>query len=212
MTPSFLILDDHAIVRSGLISYLKTHFSGSCFYETSSLSEAKAELSEQQIDFALLDYKVGEEHSLSLIPDITHYHPNVKILVFSMLDGREVGAACIQAGAHGFLSKSAPPSEILEAIQTIQEGRLFASLAISRALLAPATEHPSDNITKALSKRELEVFSLLGEGLKVSDIAGKLGISVKTVEAHRDHIKNKLGLQNSSQVIIQAAEWLKSQY
>jgi len=209
---SFLILDDHAMVRTGVVSYLKNHFSESSFYEADTLSGAKEVLKSESVDVALIDYKVGAEHSLALIPDISHYHPHVKILVFSMLEGREVGAACIKAGAHGFLSKSNPPEDILSAIKTIQECRLYASLEISRSLMMNPTENKKDHISQLLSKRELEVFSLLGEPLKVSVIANKLGISVKTVEAHREHIKNKLSLHSSSQVIIKASEWLSSQY
>ena len=202
-----LILDDHPMVRFGLISLLQSVFSDYVFVEADSLSEAKKQLKDASIEAALLDYKVRDEHVLALIPHIAHYHPNVRMLVISMMSSCDIGVACIRAGAHGFLSKSAHPDEVVNAINTVLEGRLYASLEISQRLMS-RNKDTRESFVNILTKRELEVFSLFGEGNKVSQIADCLSLSVKTVEAHRENIKNKLGLDTAAQVVIAASKWI----
>jgi DNA-binding NarL/FixJ family response regulator len=208
MKKKFLVTDDHPMVRAGIISLVRVFYPESDFYEAETVAEAKTQLEKYQIDCALLDYKIGAEHAISLIPHIQHYFPEVKMLVISMMDSRELGAACIKAGAHGFLNKAAHPDEVKTAIETVLSGRVYASIEISRKLFC--TESCKDDLG-GLTKREMEVFSLLGQGTKVSAIATQLGISVKTVEAHRDHIKNKLSIDTAAQLMIRASRWLDDQ-
>ncbi len=208
MKKTFLITDDHPMVRAGIISLVRVFYPDAIFHEAETINQAKAQLDKHPVDCALLDYKLGAEHVISLIPHIQHYFPEVKMLVISMMDSREVGAACIKAGAHGFLHKAAHPDEVRTAIETVLSGRVYASIEVSRKLFSP---EKNETTLGDLTKREMEVFSLLGQGSKVSKIASQLGISVKTVEAHRDHIKNKLSIDTAAQLMIKASKWLDDQ-
>lgn len=209
MKMTFLVADDHPMVRAGVISLVRIYFPDAEFHEAKSITDAKSQLTAHEIDCALLDYKMGSEHVIALLPHIQHYHPDVKMLVISMMDSREVGAICIKAGAHGFLHKAAHPDEVVSAIKTVMSGRVYASIEVSRKLM---DVNPCNDTLSGLTKREMEVFSLLGQGLKVSEIAPQLGISVKTVEAHRDHIKNKLNVDTAAQLMIRAAKWRVSRW
>lgn len=207
MKTRFLVADDHPMVRAGIISLVRVYYPQADFVEAETIQQAKNQLAEYQIDCALLDYKLGNEHVISLIPHIQHYHTEVRMLVISMMDAKQVGASCIKAGAHGFLHKAAHPDEVHTAIKTVLEGRIYASIEITRSMMAVSGDSTIDGLTK----REIQVFSLLGEGLKVSQIAQSLGIAVKTVEAHREHIKNKLNVDTAAQLVIMASRWLDDQ-
>lgn len=205
MKIKFLIADDHPMVREGVISLLKVFYEDAEYFEASSVTEARDCLDSTTIDCALLDYKMGAEHVITLLPYIQRHHPNTKMLVFSMMDDREIGSLCIKAGAHGFLQKASHPDEVLVAVQTVLSGRIYASIDLSKKLMS---QENRKEYVDSLTKREVEVFSHIGQGLKVSEIAECLGVSVKTVEAHRENIKNKLCCDTAAQLTVRAAKWL----
>jgi DNA-binding NarL/FixJ family response regulator len=118
---------------------------------------------------------------------------------------------CLQAGAHAFVTKSDPVGTLLRAIRATAAGHIVVPPNLAGSLrFGSAAPHPSKNDLGArLTNRELEVFRLSGLAVPTRTIAEKMGISVKTVESHREHIKNKLDLATHSELVARAAQWLR---
>ncbi|HTW93901.1 MAG TPA: response regulator transcription factor, partial [Tepidisphaeraceae bacterium] len=138
-------------------------------------------------------------------------HPNVPVLVLSLHDEKMWAERVLRAGAKGFISKGQGTQNIIDAIRRILDGGVWVSEQISARLLQNrkrAANPAADSPLARLSDREVEVFQMLGQGQTVRDIAGKLGLSPKTVEVHREHIKAKLGLKSSSELLRYAVTYV----
>lgn len=207
-----MIIDDHALVREGIKALLEADLPGVKVQMFSSLPSV-AEVLTTPPDLIICDYRVGTFHALDFLTELSAHSPSTSVLMISMLDELEVGPPCIRAGAKGFVSKSAPSEEILSATRMLLAGKTYMSSRVTRALMSPASWDHSlgpESPSRRLSQRELHIFSALGEGLAVGSIAQRCGISVKTVETHRENIKNKLNLHSAAEVVIAAAQWLRS--
>jgi len=158
-------------------------------------------------DLVVSDFRISGETVLTFLDRLRAVPGNMRCLVYSGADEMQVGYPCIRAGASGFVSKSAPVERVVEAAKTVLDGRQYVSQPLSRILMNHRNRHQPASGPQ-LSHRELEIFSLLGTGMSVSEIAKRLGISVKTVETHRENIKNKLGCTSAAQVMVAAARWL----
>jgi len=206
------IIDDHVFVRQGIEALLAQAFPEAI---VSSLDRIPPPDATRALlaDLIVCDYRVGDDNALSLLRSLASAPSAPPVLVVSMLDEAEIAPACIAAGASGFVSKSAPSEEFTAAVKMLLEGRTYFSATATKAVFA-RKDHAKDgtppSVSKLLSQRELQVFSILGEGLPVGIIAQRLGISVKTVESHRENIKNKLNLHSASEVVIAAFQWLSS--
>lgn len=202
------IIDDHVFVREGIETLLRSVFPNAILTTFDHIPDAQS-IADTQADLIVCDYRVGNDHALTLLRSISGNPSPPPVLVISMMEELQLAPACIAAGASGFVSKSAPSDEFITAVKSILAGRTyFSALATKAAFTNPEASHLS--ITRLLSHRELQIFSILGEGVSVGVIAKRLGISVKTVESHRENIKNKLNLHNASEVVIAASKWLTS--
>ena len=201
------IIDDHVFVRQGIETLLRSVFPNAILTSFDHIPAAQS-IADTQADLIVCDYRVGNDHALTLLRSVSG-NPSPPVLVISMMEELQIAPACIAAGASGFVSKSAPSDEFIAAVKCLLAGRTyFSALATKAAFTSPDASHLS--ITKLLSHRELQIFSILGEGVSVGVIAKRLGISVKTVESHRENIKNKLNLHTASEVVIAASKWLTS--
>ena len=201
------IVDDHVFVRQGIETLLRSVFPNAILTSFDHIPAAQS-IADTQADLIVCDYRVGDDHALTLLRAISG-NPSPPVLVISMLEESQIAPACIAAGASGFVSKSAPSDEFITAVKALLAGRTyFSALATRVAFASPDAAQLS--ITRQLSPRELQIFSVLGEGVSVGVIAKRLGISVKTVESHRENIKNKLNLHTASEVVIAASKWLTS--
>ena len=201
------IIDDHVFVREGIETLLRSVFPNAILTTFDHIPDAQS-IADTQADLIVCDYRVGDDHALTLLRAISG-NPSPPVLVISMLEESQIAPACIAAGASGFVSKSAPSDEFITAVKALLAGRTyFSALATKAAFASPDAAQLS--ITRQLSPRELQIFSVLGEGVSVGVIAKRLGISVKTVESHRENIKNKLNLHTASEVVIAASKWLTS--
>ena len=198
--PNILVVDDHPMVRFGLVQVLlKTGIWGSCF-EVDGVLEAKEILAREPIAFVIVDIslKPNQADGLDLVRYLHMHHRQCKILVLSMHDEVLYGRRALQAGAHGYVMKRCPMRQILAAINEIIAGKIHLSKSS-----ANGTQDLGENSTPAndpltiLSDRELEVVLQLGQGLPPRIIAENLFISVKTVEAHRSNIRKKLNLPDA---------------
>ena len=211
MSPSprrILVIDTQPIMREGLVHFLTRSLDCVTVTASGNFPEAHARLRMETVDLVISDFRVAGETVVSFLGALRAEQCGSRCLVISDLNELEAGSLCLRAGACGFVKRSAPVEEIVNAVRQVFAGMTYFSEKLSRMLVS----HPSRNMqypsAMRLTGRELQIFTHLGEGLAVSTIAASLGISVKTVETHRENIKNKLGLQTAALVTLAAARWL----
>ncbi len=209
-----LLVDDHPIIRHGIQELIDSESDLKVCAQASNGSEAFAAIEEHYPDLAVVDISLGSESGLELIKDIKSRYEEIIVLVVSIHDESLYAERCLRAGAMGYLNKQAAVEHIVEAIRRVLKGKIFllphaADRLIEQAVTGRESGHlvPQDR----LSDREIEVYRMLGEGMGTKEIAGKLHLSMKTIETYREHIKNKLNLKNSNEMVKHAVEWVMSQ-
>jgi DNA-binding NarL/FixJ family response regulator len=212
-SPRILVLDSHPVIREGLIWHLSSTLGATVNAAPGGFEDGLRRIEASPHELVISDFQVNGGTALSFLERLGKLRGAPRCLIFSAHDEMQVGYPCIRAGASGFVAKDAPLETLKEAVTVVLKGRHFLSANLSKALMNGAGKgEPGMNGARCavsqLSDRELEVFTLIGGGMKVAQIAERLGVSKKTVEAHRDHIKNKLGCDNSSQVLAAAVRWL----
>jgi DNA-binding NarL/FixJ family response regulator len=190
-----LIVDDHPVVRKGMEAYLARQPGLKLVGEACDGEEAIRKARELAPDVVLLDLDLPRISGLTVTEQLRKEVPNLKILILSIHKNQESLFRMIEAGAHGYVSKGAPPEEVLQAIQTVHEGQVVFSPEIARAALNQIVNSRGRQEPSAqLSVREREVLALIAEGLSNKEIASRLEIGVRTAETHRERIMRKLGI------------------
>jgi len=171
--------------------------------EATNARDTFSRLSQVKPDLVLLDISLSGMDGLELVKSLKVQHSKVRFMVVSMHDEELYAERALRAGAAGYLTKHASVSELLCAIRTVLNDGIYLSAACSRRLLQSFVNQKSKtkNGIEQLSDRELEVFRSIGEGRTTVEIAQSLGISVKTVEAHRGNIRHKLKLPSSGALL-----------
>jgi DNA-binding NarL/FixJ family response regulator len=194
------IVDDHPLVRDGLKLRLSSHPSLRLVGEADDAPAALAMVEQSSPDLVLMDVGMKGTNGIELTAQLLKRHPKLHVLMLSMYDNPEYVNRAIQAGARGYVLKDAPSGEILEAIDAIAAGRTYLSAAISGRMSRSQAPRP------VLSPRESEILAGLARGHASRQIAETLGLSVRTVETHRQNIKRKLGLEGQAELIKYAVE------
>ena len=208
--PLILIVDDHPLVRSGLHELMKHEPDLEVCCEAASLQEAVQFLGHHSPDVAILDISLPDGNGLDLIKRLRIRNPETRILVLSMHDETLLAERALRAGALGYINKEEAAENIVAAIRQILKGKIWMSQRMTEHLLrmgAPGTSESFNSPVDCLSDRELEVFELIGRGLGTGDIAGRLHLSVKTIETHRANIKKKLYIDTGSELTRRAMQW-----
>ena len=212
--PSYriLVVDDHPIMRFGITQLIRAEADLDIIAEAGTAAEALQILEENSVDLALVDLSLPDRNGLELIKDIRAMYPDVHCLVVSMHDESLYAERVLRSGGRGYLRKVEAAKNLVSAIRQVLAGGIFVSAEISARIMESLAGggSPGTSPVDCLSDRELEVFRLLGEGNGSRDVAGKLGISVRTVDAHRAHIKEKLGLKDATELVHQAVRWVES--
>ncbi|GFK94252.1 Oxygen regulatory protein NreC [Fundidesulfovibrio magnetotacticus] len=186
-----LVVDDHAVVRRGVVDILAAALPGCSFAEASGVALALAAL-EDPYDLAVLDISLPDGSGLDLLEWIAVNRPGLPVLVLSMHQEAEYARRALALGARGYLGKNSAPRELTEALACVLEGQTYVSPGLSPGLA------PRQDPLAALSRREREVMRLLAQGRTVSDIARDLNLSVKTASTYRSRIMRKLGLRTAA--------------
>ncbi len=205
-----LIVDDHPVVRYGLLQMLSNEPDFEVCGEAASAQEALALVDQRQPDVAVVDISLNGTNGIELVKQIHAMRPEARILVSSMHDEKLFAERALRAGASGYISKQVAITEMVGAIRRVLSGKVYLSPPMTERVVERAARLDSDasrSVIQRLSDRELEVFSLLGDGLSTREVAQRLNLSVKTIETHRAQIKRKLGLRNSTELIQRAVEW-----
>jgi len=210
---TFLVVDDHPVFRQGLVALIRSNERYRVCAEAGSAEEALATLENAVPDIALVDISLTGQSGLELVRRLKAVHPHVLILIISMHDEAVYAARALKAGARGYVMKQEAASVMLEAIATVLSGKIYVSSAMRDRLLETMfsdtveTEMPT---VERLSDRELEVLEMIGQGYGAAEIARKLNLSVKTVNAYRDHIKEKLHIDGAGDLRRFAVKWVQS--
>ncbi len=195
-----LIVDDHAVVRTGLRLLLDTQPDMKTVGEAGSVDEAIAEARAHEPDLVLLDLTMPGRPGIQAMPELLRDHPNLKVMILSMEDDPRYVREAFAAGARGYLLKEAVANEVVGAIREVASGGRYVHPELGARLIE--TEQASESSGESpLSEREREVLALLALGHTNHEIAKKLFISVRTAEAHRAHIMKKLGLQTRAELV-----------
>jgi len=205
-----LLVDESAVARLGLKQLLGSEPDLEICGEADNATEALNAIEASKPDLVLLDLKLHGSSGLDVLKQMRGRAP-VKILVCSEYDAASYAERAVRAGASGYVSKHGAVATVLDAVRTVLSGRIHVSADIADQMLhriSKTNGNTADDPIRTLSDREIQVFSMIGEGCAVKEIATRLNLSPRTVETHRDNIKSKLGLESSSEVVRRAAQWV----
>jgi two-component system, NarL family, nitrate/nitrite response regulator NarL len=202
---NLMIIDDHPLIVAGMQKMLAQVEGINLVGAAGSALEALMILKAVAVDIALLDINLPDINGIELCKKIKREFPSVKVLGISTYCDRSYVSRMIENGASGYLAKSADAEEILCAIRTAAEGRLYLSLTTEQLLQAPAALAPAGALPP-LTRREKEVLQLIAEGLTNPQIAERLYISPLTVDSHRKNLLTKFNVNNTAALIRMAAE------
>jgi DNA-binding NarL/FixJ family response regulator len=206
-----LIVDDHPMVRLGLAELIGRESDLAVCGEAGKASQAIQMLEEARPDVVLVDISLEDMSGLDLVHLIRQQDPSLRVLVCSMHSEELYAERALRAGASGYVCKSEGSQQVLEAIRTVLKGKVRLSEGASERVLASMADYgevPTGPRVERLSNRELEIFELIGQGKTSRQIAEELHLSIKTVDAHRQKIKTKLNLQNASELVYRAVQWV----
>jgi DNA-binding NarL/FixJ family response regulator len=206
-----LIVDDYPLVREGLMQLIQRQDDLCCCGVAEDSDSALKAVVIQKPDLITVDIRLQKGDGLTLIKDLKSNGHAVPTLVISQFEEMLYAQRALKAGARGYVMKDRATEDVLTAIRTILSGGLYVSPQIAVLAFDKKVVHPTDKTLHALSDRELQVLQLLGAGLGTRNIADRLGLSVKTIEAHREHIKQKTGLADAAELIRFATDFVKGQ-
>ena len=197
-----VLADDHAIVREGLKRIVGDVADFAVAGEAADGTEVMRVVRETEFDVLVLDLSMPGRSGMELIKLVRAEKPKLRILVLSMHQETQYAVRAIKSGASGYLTKESAPAQLEQAIRKIAGGGAYISTEVAEQLALGAMPGASDALPhESLSDREFEVFRLLVAGEAVTDIAGKLNLSVKTVSTHKANLMQKLGLSNQTELV-----------
>ncbi len=206
-----LIVDDHPVVRKGLTAMINQEEDLRVCAETEDFHQALAAIKEHVPDLAVVDLTLSGIGGLELVKHLESSNPDLPVLVLSMHDETLYAERVLRAGAKGYIMKQEGTDKLVTAIRRILHGEIYVSEKMSSKMLGQLVgrgPRTSGSHLETLSDRELEVFELIGRGQGTRQIAERLCLSFKTVESHREHIKEKLELSNANELVQHATQWV----
>ncbi|MCF7730834.1 MAG: response regulator transcription factor [Akkermansiaceae bacterium] len=208
---AIFIVDDHPMLRRGLSALISGESDLSVCGQAASCQEALRAIGQVKPDLAIIDLGLEGSDGLDLVKQIKALHPQVQTIVLSMHDESLYAERAIKAGARGYLTKQQLDDTVLLAIRRVLEGEIYLSEKIGARFAAKyltGRTLKDDSPLAVLSDRELEVFRLIGQGLGTREIAARLFLSPKTIESHREHLKQKLSLASGTALVRRATHWV----
>ena len=210
-----LLVDDHPVLRQGLAQIVNRQSHLAVCWEAENGPEALEMIERHQPDLVLIDLSLRNGDGIELVKDIKVRWPATRMLVLSMHDEFIYAERALRAGAQGYVMKQEKVDHLLAAIERVLSGGIYVSDKMAERLLhqvaARGVREGGGISIDRLTDRELQVFRLIGEGLATRLIAEKLGLSRKTIESHREHIKEKLMLSSGNELVQRAVQWARDQ-
>ena len=201
-----LLVDDHPIVRRGLKETLSAEADITVVAEASRSEEVLGTMAAHPCDLVLLDLSLPGRGGLDVLKDIRRDFPTARVLVVSTHDESQYAVRAMRSGAAGYLTKSSAPEELVQAVRSIIKSGRYISETVAAALVDFTQDNRPGPLHERLSDREHEVLRLLTAGRTVSEIAGQLSLSVKTVSTYRSRLVDKLGASSTADLVRYAIE------
>lgn len=195
---NILLVDDHPLVRDGIRARLESEEGVSVIGEAQNGQEALDFVAQRAPDVALMDVSMPVMNGLDATKIFKEQHPEVRVLILSMHDSREYILQLIQSGASGYILKDVSSDELIKAIETVHQGGTYFSSGASQSLFSADQPQTQTEEVVTLTPREATVLKQLAEGKSNKEIARILDISVRTVETHRQNIKQKLNIHTAA--------------
>jgi DNA-binding NarL/FixJ family response regulator len=210
---TFLVVDDHPVFRQGLVALIRSNERYRVCAEAGTAAESLAAVETTVPDIALIDISLVGQNGLDLVKTLKAAHPDVIVLIISLHDEVVYAERALRAGARGYVMKQEAASVMLDAIETVLSGKIYVSAVMRDRLLetmfSPREEAEAASVER-LSDRELQVLELMGQGYGAAEMARSMNLSVKTVNAYRDHVKDKLRIGAAGDLRRFAVKWVQS--
>jgi DNA-binding NarL/FixJ family response regulator len=211
MKRKVLLVEDHPVVRHGLRAVIDDEADLNVCGEAASNAEGLSQMKKLRPDVAVIDITLGDDNGLDLIKQAHEQFPTLPLLALSMHDEAVYGERVLRAGAKGYIMKKEATEKLLTAIRRVLDGEMYVSESMAARLVSklvnPGAAKDAEPSVDSLSEREFQVFRLIADGVGPSEIAQRLSVSVKTVETHREHIKEKLGLKTGAELTRYSLQW-----
>ena len=195
-----LIVDDHAILRRGLRALLSDEFHGAAFGEASNARQALEQLRKEKWDVALLDITLPGKSGLEILKEFKAARPKLPVLVLSAHAEDQFAIRVLKAGAGGYLTKESAPEELAKAIRKVLAGGQYVSPTLAEKLALRVRKDITLAPHETLSDREYEIMCLIASGKTVTEIAGELSLSPKTISTYSARVLEKLGVKNNAEI------------
>lgn len=207
-----LLADDHAVVRAGIRQFLEHAEDIVVIGEADDGEAAKALIKDDPPDVAVLDIQMPKASGIEVTRWIRAHFRQVGVLILTAFDDDPYVLAVLQAGANGYVLKTASPMDIIQAVRDVDAGKSALDPEITQKVMAQIVGHPDTPPVEQLTERELEVLALVGKGFTNKAIGVQLGISDRTVQGHLARIFNKLNASSRTEAVMRAVSsgWLPS--
>lgn len=204
------LVDDHPLVREWLTNLIHQQPDLVVCGESEDAPHALQEISAARPDVAIVDISLKQGSGIELIKNIKRLQPGIVIIVLSMHDERLYAERALRAGARGYIMKSETAKKVITVIRQVLAGKIYMSESLAAVFAEKFVDGrlpTGGSLIEQLSDRELEVFQLLGKGYETRQVAEMMKVSMKTVQAHCAHIKEKLKLTNAAELLREAVRW-----
>ena len=208
-----LLVDDHPIMRHGLAQLIRAEKGLDVCGGAGSAAEGLGAVGQLVPDLVIVDLTLPDKNGLELLKDIQAMHPGTLCIVLSMHDESVYAERALRAGARGYVMKEAAADFLVGAIRRVLAGGIYVSETMASRMLegvAGGGHRPTTSLIGRLTDRELEILEMIGKGVATKIIAERLHISARTVEAHRSHIKEKLGITDGPALVRFAVQWVET--
>jgi len=199
-----LLADDHAIVRAGIRQFLERAGDIQVVAEADDGEMAKTLIESKQPDIAVLDIQMPKSSGIEVTRWIRANTPQVGVLILTAFDDDPYVLAVLQAGANGYVMKTASPAELINAVREVKDGKSVLDAKVTQKLLSQLSHPHSTPPVEALTSREMEVLELVARGFTNKAIGVQLGISDRTVQGHLAHIFDKLQASSRTEAVMRA--------
>jgi len=201
-----LIADDHAIVRAGLKQFIADQLDMEVAGEAATGAETIALVRTQEFDIVLLDISMPDKNGIDTLKTIKHVKPELPVLILSAHAEEQYAVNLLRAGASGYINKETASTQLVGAVRTAVQGRKYVSPTLAQVLAEGISGNGDEPLHGSLSQREFQIFCKLAGGQAVSQIAGELHLSVKTVSTYRTRVLEKMGMKSNADLTYYAVK------
>jgi DNA-binding NarL/FixJ family response regulator len=196
-----IVVDDHAIVRRGIVQILSEHSGIELVGEAGDYGQLRTLLRRVgEVDLIVMDVNLPGKDGIDILKALLAESPRLKVLVVSMYPEEQYAVRAFRAGAVGYLNKAGAPEKLMEAVEQISAGRKYVTPEIAQALIENLNAPEKGLPHEGLSDREFQTLKLIATGHRLSDIAEALALSPKTVSVYRARILEKMGMSNNAEL------------